>query len=363
MPDALDNYRVLGVAVGATGEQIKRAYRRLVRTYHPDISVDKLTAQEKFIRIVAAYQTLSDPLERALYDQKLLEERRRQDTDRRRHFEESLRKQTVESLLTTAEIHYLRGQTDAVIEQCRHVLRSDPHCAEAFALLGDVYLVLRQFDDATMMYSYAVQSAPENAAYQAKLERAVSREAAEPATEKGTEEDSALGPERAGLFAVCVAVAAAVAFGAAIAYLRLNEPTLVLDYVPKAPLLLGPVVGFFVGAAMVLLLWLRPFDDDFYAATLAGASSFGGVPVGVYLGVLALLWFYATAFAYVIVCVVEEQVSWSMVKAFGAAFLIVLAMALTDRPHHVPILLLAGNGTFAAFLAGWGLGSMGRRPW
>jgi curved DNA-binding protein CbpA len=363
MSDALDNYRVLGVPVGATSEEIKRAYRRLVRTYHPDVSVDKLTAQEKFIRIVAAYQTLSDPLERALYDQKLLEERRRQEADRRKQFEESLRKQTAESALTTAEIHYLRGQTDAAIEQVRRVLKADPHCAEAFALLGDVYLVLRQFDDATMVYSYAVQYAPENEVYQQKLERAVAREAAEPAAEKETDEDAALGLERVGLFGVCAAVVAAVAFAAVIAYLRVSEPTLVLDYVPKAPLLLGPVVGFFVGAAMVLLLWLRPFDDDFYAATLTGASSFGGVPVGVYLGVLGLLWFYAAAFVYLVVCLVEEQVSWSMAKAFGATFLIVLAVALADRPHQVPILLLAGNGTFVAFLFGWGLGSMGRRPW
>ncbi len=63
-----DYYEVLGVSRNASLDEIKRAYRKLARQYHPDVNKDDPEAEEKFKLINEAYQTLSDPEARALYD-------------------------------------------------------------------------------------------------------------------------------------------------------------------------------------------------------------------------------------------------------------------------------------------------------
>jgi len=64
---AKDLYEVLGVKRGATAEEIQRAYRRLVRKYHPDVSKEK-NAQARFTEIQEAYDVLSDEKKREVYD-------------------------------------------------------------------------------------------------------------------------------------------------------------------------------------------------------------------------------------------------------------------------------------------------------
>ncbi len=63
-----DYYTILGVPRNATQDEIKRAYRRLAMQYHPDKNPGNKEAEEKFKEISEAYQVLSDPEKRALYD-------------------------------------------------------------------------------------------------------------------------------------------------------------------------------------------------------------------------------------------------------------------------------------------------------
>ncbi|XP_057973171.1 chaperone protein dnaJ 11, chloroplastic-like [Malania oleifera] len=74
----LSLYEVLGVQPGATGQEIKAAYRRLARAVHPDVASEsrKDASADDFIRIHAAYSTLSDPEKRADYDRRLQWQRR-----------------------------------------------------------------------------------------------------------------------------------------------------------------------------------------------------------------------------------------------------------------------------------------------
>ena len=64
-----DYYRILGVSRNASDEEIKKAYRRLARKYHPDVNPGDKTAEEKFKEINEAYAVLSDRERRRRYDQ------------------------------------------------------------------------------------------------------------------------------------------------------------------------------------------------------------------------------------------------------------------------------------------------------
>jgi curved DNA-binding protein len=63
-----DYYEVIGVPRDASQDDIKRAYRRLARKYHPDVSKEK-DAEERFKEVGEAYEVLRDPEKRAAYDQ------------------------------------------------------------------------------------------------------------------------------------------------------------------------------------------------------------------------------------------------------------------------------------------------------
>jgi DnaJ-class molecular chaperone len=64
-----DYYEVLGIKRGASEDQIKQAYRKLARKFHPDLNPGDKSAEEQFKGLQEAYDVLSDPENRKLYDQ------------------------------------------------------------------------------------------------------------------------------------------------------------------------------------------------------------------------------------------------------------------------------------------------------
>ncbi len=62
-------YDILGVARTAAPDEIKKAYRRLAKKYHPDVNPGNKAAEEKFKEVTAASEVLSDPKKRSLYDE------------------------------------------------------------------------------------------------------------------------------------------------------------------------------------------------------------------------------------------------------------------------------------------------------
>ncbi|MHA1785636.1 MAG: DnaJ C-terminal domain-containing protein [Candidatus Helarchaeota archaeon] len=63
-----DLYKILGIKKGASEEDIKRAFRKMARKYHPDVNPGDKTAEQKFKEVNEAYQILMDPKKKEMYD-------------------------------------------------------------------------------------------------------------------------------------------------------------------------------------------------------------------------------------------------------------------------------------------------------
>lgn len=66
---AEDYYKTLGVSKTASQDEIQKEYRKLARKYHPDMNPDDESAKQKFQEVQAAFEVLSDPKKRQMYDQ------------------------------------------------------------------------------------------------------------------------------------------------------------------------------------------------------------------------------------------------------------------------------------------------------
>jgi molecular chaperone DnaJ len=179
-----NHYQTLGLTPDASQKDIKQAYRRLAKEYHPDRSEDD-NSHEKIISINAAYEVLSNPTLKASYDRAFFQkqarrnrqaqQQHRRQRQKRRHTDdqtshwlkyvyEPIMKQ-VEQIVAPfdAQIDYLAGDPfddellstfQSYIEQCRELLQkakqmltSEPNPSNLAGIAASLYHCLNQLDD------------------------------------------------------------------------------------------------------------------------------------------------------------------------------------------------------------------------
>lgn len=348
---AKDYYQILGVEPTASGEEIKRRFRELVRRYHPDVHPDKLFSHEVFRQILEAYKVLGDPEKRRLYDAS----RKEKKTFAVQVEVPSRPPVDIEGLLLRAEIALIRGNLKEAIELCNEVLRKDPKNAFAYNLLGDIFRAQGKIKEAIEMFSYAVQFDPHKPIYAEKLNRLLKGEG-KVVVEKREEIKVRRGfnPILLGMgFLSLVPIVWWIRGNPGEAIRNFPFANFSLNLI-IALCLSGLALGFFSGCSR----FLRPHDEELiFALSWIGK---GYIPLGMILCIFALGSFWGSLFLYIILSAIQEHSSPSVWKAYGFSFLAVLVLAISLPLLWKSILLWGGNFVFPFFLLGWLIGDIFR---
>ena len=183
-------YLVLGVAQNASLKEIKLAFRRLARQYHPDLNPDDPVSAEKFKQISQAYDVLSDTMKRRRYDRNIPFQQPRTSRTPRTHSAASKTPKTaldyynralqhtqakeyrqaiedyteaikinprfVDAYLKRCEMRYKMGDNQGVLSDCQEVLNIDPTVAKAYYYQGRARYSLGYSDPAIESYNSAI---------------------------------------------------------------------------------------------------------------------------------------------------------------------------------------------------------------
>ncbi|MFP5271400.1 DnaJ domain-containing protein [Coleofasciculus sp.] len=126
MQDSRNYYQILGVSSTATLEEIKKAYRRLVRRYHPDLHPDNPDATDRFKVICEAYQVLSDGVQRRQYDEEIQPQPNQPKTE----------SMTAQDFYVRAVSKALAKNYQGAVEDCNQAISLNPRFVEAYVERG-----------------------------------------------------------------------------------------------------------------------------------------------------------------------------------------------------------------------------------
>ena len=373
------HYEVLGLPRTATPDEIKQQYRKLARENHPDVAPDKAAAEAEFVEISEAYQVLSNPDKRTIYDSELdaemfrVEPRRGIDfttpsdygsaaPGRRRsapsHSEQARR------LVQEAETAFTQGDLRSAAWLCKQARQLDSRNVQAHVVLGDIYRVQGQTEQAISMYTIASQLNPLDSDVTAKLNRLL-RQTGNNHPVPVRERRVAL---KVGLNLMGWSMSAFMFM------MLMMSPGKPIPWLEQNLRLVGTwstmlfavlmVTGAITGFLLSVNGSVQLLDGElvFQAMRRFGPrrSSF---PVGLVLLAFNMLSFYVAVGVYVIISIVQDSLSNSVLKSFATTFALVLVAAFVYAPGRAEVLTFGGNVAFPAVLFGWAIGDMFRPSW
>jgi curved DNA-binding protein CbpA len=185
MQDSRDYYKILEVQRGATIEEIKEAYRRLAREYHPDLHPGNPAAEERFKEICQAYEVLSDSVQRHQYDKQL--DPRHKEVHKQgkspqdyyvravskaleRDYQGAIEDYTkaielngnfVEAYVKRGIVRYKIGDARGALTDCNQALRLNPNLSEAYYYRGRARYRLGYTQAAIEAYTQAIAQEPD----------------------------------------------------------------------------------------------------------------------------------------------------------------------------------------------------------
>ncbi|MCC7493743.1 MAG: DnaJ domain-containing protein [Fimbriimonadaceae bacterium] len=361
MRGAMDYYSMLGVSRQVSGEDLKRRYRQLVRTAHPDLAADPEGAHERFILLVEAYRVLSDPVRRRAYDAM-------QDVEPPRRTQSAQVVEQIEDWFRHAVHRLEAGDLAAASAQCRKILALDPRHAATHAMMGDIHSRREEWDQALVCYSSAVSAAPRNPTYAYKLRAAAGagqqqRAAAERRERAAAHRQRALEALNAKHdFAVYSTLLAGAWLVLLLVWvLRDPGPAVVWLPLPRNVALAALGCGLVLGFVLGINRWPRPGD--------AADPPRRALLVTIGLTLVSALQFYLGLAGYVLLSFVRERLVPRFTVAFAASLALVLVLAglalVADpesRQTSLSTAAWSGNLVLPAVLLGHGLGRLGLRP-
>ncbi len=402
-------YDILGVPRTASLDDIKKRYRELARQHHPDVNRNKPDAAKLFAEITKAYKTLSHPDERATYDADMaLRERRaaagaaraaannfpgtappppRSGTGRPAGTNgratgapggatppprTSTPRPDTARLISQAQAAFVRGKFVEARALCEQVLRHDRRNAQAHEILGDVYRLQGRTEDAINMYTMALQLNPRNHTVMERLERLARTGSREQTAFFDYNATRGMSPGRRPIRdkrPLKTLLGGVIGYGLvmmSILYLAMMPPQKQLS---ESLLFLGPLAtwsipllvvmvfaGLVLGFTMAATAAIRRIDDEMILTGVRGGQRGAHLPLGLLLLIVSVLSFYAAALLYGIIAFLQESLTPSILRIFGAVLVVVLLLTAVYEPGRREVFLFGGNVVFLAYLVGWAMG-------
>ena len=346
-------YDLLGLPWSATPVQIRSRYRQLIRHHQKDLPTADLLHDEKFRQWTNSYLLLTGP-DRKEYDRRLRESRGMEQPG---DLLGALPRPRV--ILIEAEVSFVRRRLNEASELAREALKEDKRNAEGYALLGDILREQGNYQNALTMYNYAIQFSPNNRRYWQLLEEVS-------ALREGRAVARRYRRERPSVFnrppSAWVGVALAVVFiGLSILYVQDRWGQPLFFNLPRNLLYLAIGDGFLIGLVLAATAIIAPMDDELLWYQVMGFGS-ETTPVGVFVALPGLVFFWAAPVFYSIIGMMDEYFSLSIIITLAVSGLLTVALGLLAPPEsRIAVYLLAGNFVFLGFILGWLFGSIRAR--